>query len=147
MFQDRYVNLPTIDVNDAVVVTDFIIDRGPDPVEREYTDQQRSNQSRASLRSTLIAAVAASIGGFGQAVTYRGGFFDYSYQTVMTSFDFYRSYAHTDYQFGEWPRKTSVELLKKGHFQQAQQTRWKTLQKRYEKKTKRAKGKVPVYPY
>lgn len=111
----------------------------PTPTEIDYEEQQIANIKRQSMRTSLIAAAAGAL--FGSSIS------DFASSTGFTrSWNFFSSIQHTDYQFSYWPRKVSVELLKKGHYQQAQQTRWKTLQKRNEKKTKRAKGKVPVYP-
>lgn len=143
MFQNRYVDLSDFDMENAVSVTEITIDRSPDPTEPDYTDEQRATRNRRSSRTSLIAAAASALmGGMGVSTM------DYSsFRAPFAAFNFYSSLCHTDYQFSHWPRTMSTIAMKKGRYQQAQQTRWKTLQKRYEKKTKRAKGKVPIYPY
>lgn len=111
----------------------------PEKTEIEYDDQQLDNLKRHSMRTSLIAAAAGAL--FGSSIR------ESALSTGFSrSWNFFSCIQHTDYQYSYWPRKVSIEMLKKGSYQQAQQTRWKTLQKRNEKKTKRAKGKVPVYP-
>ena len=133
---DTIVYYPDVTYVTAPVDIDF---DSPDPTEPDYTDEHREaryRNSNVSMRTSLIAAAACLLFGGASSRT-----------TAFNPFTFYDTVNQIDYQFSRWPRTKGVELLKKGYHQQAQQTRWKTLQKRYEKKTKRAKGKVPVYPY
>lgn len=135
---DTIVYYPDVTYVSAPVDIDF---DSPDPTEPDYTDEHREARHRnssVSMRTSLIAAAAGLL---------FGGASSRAMATTFNPFTFYDTINQIDYQFSSWPRTKAVELLKKGYFQQAQQTRWKTLQKRYEKKTKRAKGKVPVYPH
>lgn len=52
---------------------------------------------------------------------------------------------HVDYQYGEHPRMQAVASIKKGYHLKSVQERRKALHKRFERKTKHAKGKIPIY--
>lgn len=52
---------------------------------------------------------------------------------------------HVDYQYGEHPELQARVSIKKGYHLKGVQERRKALHKRFERKTKHAKGKIPIY--